>query len=181
MRLLLLFSFLALFLLVVESRRRPVRPSRPQPKPKPKPSRPARPSRPSRPTKPRPKPSRPTRPKPRPKPKPTAKPTPPPIDYARWTAASTGGTCWWNLASNACAVCKPGGMQCGFPLQDKCYKKHPTQGCPGIPGHQVTLSTGGYPCYWQLDNSSCAWCNSAGYQTRNNICVTELNQEKLTQ
>jgi len=70
-------------------------------------------------------------------------------------------------------------MQCGFPLQDKCYKKHPTQGCPGIPGHQVTLSTGGYPCYWQLDNSSCAWCNSAGYQTRNNICVTEINQEKF--
>ena len=31
------------------------------------------------------------------------------------------------FCSKDCAICKTGGMQCGYPLQNKCYKKHPTQ------------------------------------------------------
>merc|ERR1711971_1471133 len=79
--------------------------------------------------------------------KPAGKPKPPAINYAKWTAAPTGGTCWWNLASKDCAICKKGGMQCGYPIQNKCYKKHPSQGCPGIEGNTVTLSQTGCPCY----------------------------------
>merc|ERR1712013_688176 len=61
------------------------------------------------------------------------------------------------------------GAELGYPLQNKCYKKHPTQGCPGIQGNTVTLSGAGYPCYFDLKNSSCAWCGqdprSPGFQT----------------
>jgi len=103
-----------------------------------------------------------------------------------WTEAPTGGVCWWNMASTACAVCKPGGMQCGYPLQDKCHKQHPTRGCPGIKGSELTLSQTGYPCYWDHSNSSCAWCStsnpaSPGYQlpTPGGNCVAAKFQEKF--
>merc|ERR1719250_45768 len=108
---------------------------------------------------------------------------PPAINYAKWTAAPTGGTCWWNLASTECAICKKGGMQCGYPLQNKCYRKHSSQGCPGIQGNTVTLSQAGYPCYFDLTNSSCAWCvqepRSPGFQTNKNLCVTARFQQKF--
>merc|ERR1712130_1024682 len=102
--------------------------------------------------------------------KPTAKPVkpkPPAINYAR----------------KDCAICKQGGMQCGYPLQNKCYKKHPTQGCPGIEGNTVTLSEAGYPCYFDLTKRGCAWCGqdpkSLGLQTNQNLCVAARFQQKF--
>merc|ERR1711953_683410 len=108
MKLTFLLLFLVALVIISECRRKPKPPK--GKKPKPKPSRPGKPKPPS------------SKPKP-----PGGKPKPPAINYAKWTANSTGGTCWWNLASKDCAICKTGGMQCGYPLQNKCYKKHPTQ------------------------------------------------------
>merc|ERR1719357_687760 len=107
MRLTLLLLVLLTLLLISECRR----------KPKPKPSKGKKPARPAKPGK-----------------KPSGggggKPKPPAINYAKWTAEPTGGTCWWNLASKDCAICKKGGMQCGYPLQNKCYKKTSHSGMP---------------------------------------------------
>ena len=35
------------------------------------------------------------------------------------------------------------------------------QGCPGIPGNKFTLSTTGFPCYWDHSNKECAWCKTS--------------------
>merc|ERR1711928_263589 len=167
MRLTLLLLVLLALLLISECRR----------KPKPKPSKGKKPAG----KKPGKKPARPA--KPGKKPSGGGKPKPPAINYAKWTEEPTGGTRWWNLASKDCAICKKGGMQCGYPLQNKCYKKHPSQGCPGIEGNSVTLSQAGYPCYFDLKNSSCAWCGQdprfPGYRTNKNLCVTARFQQKF--
>merc|ERR1719285_1022986 len=201
-------SFLVILLLfalliMVESRRRPSRkparkparrPSRPKPKPKPKPSRPSRPSRPSKPVRPvRPKPpTRPTKPKPPPPPpvivRPPTRPTKPPTTtpkkpdpYAKWTAAPNGTKCWWDLRRDDCATCQPGGKQCGYPLHDKCFQDIPNKGCPGIPNPDHTLSTRGYPCYWDPTDFSCAWCAPGSLQCgkgHDSTCVSR--EEELT-
>merc|ERR1719192_2335151 len=145
MRLTFLLLLLLALVLISECRRKPKPSKGKKPKPpgkKPPGKKPPGKKPPAKPGKPRP---------------PAGKPKPPAINYAKWTAAPTGGTCWWNLASKDCAICKKGGMQCGYPLHKKCYKKHPSQGCPGIQGNTVTLSGAGYPCYFDLKNSSCAW------------------------
>merc|ERR1719204_2327473 len=85
MRLTLLLLVLLALLLISECRR----------KPKPKPSKGKKPAG----KKPGKKPARPAKPGKKPSGGGGGKPKPPAINYAKWTAEPTGGTCWWNLAS----------------------------------------------------------------------------------
>lgn len=71
--------------------------------------------------------------------------------------------CWWDLTRMDCACCKPGGMQCGFPMHDKCWKKTDI-GCPGITQNKWTLSEEGHPCHWDHSDKSCAWCKQGAFQ-----------------
>jgi len=66
--------------------------------------------------------------------------------------------CWWNASLNECAKCKPGGIQCGFPMHKWCQSKKSRVGCKGIPNYKYTLSAAGYPCYWDTKSLKCAWC-----------------------
>merc|ERR1711892_985546 len=66
--------------------------------------------------------------------------------------------CWWNASLNECAKCKPGGIQCGFPMHKWCQSKKSKVGCKGIPNYKYTLSAAGYPCYWDTKSLKCAWC-----------------------
>jgi len=70
--------------------------------------------------------------------------------------------CWWDLTKTECAKCKEGGEQCGFPMHKWCQakkpKKGPKTGCKGIPHYQFTNSSRGFPCYWDHNDLSCAWC-----------------------
>jgi len=45
------------------------------------------------------------------------------------------------------------GFQCTW-----CQDKKSTIGCKGIPHNKETLSTKGYPCYWDPKKLDCAWC-----------------------
>merc|ERR1712130_134351 len=172
MRLTFLLLLLLALVLISECRRKTKPPGK---KPKPPGKKPKPPGK-----KPKPPAKKPPGKKPPAKP---VKPKPPAINYARYTKEPTGGTCWWDLARKDCAICKQGGMQCGYPLQNKCYKKHPTQGCPGIEGNTVTLSEAGYPCYFDLTKRDCAWCGqdpkSLGFQTNQNLCVAARFQQKF--
>jgi len=70
--------------------------------------------------------------------------------------------CWFDLSlGNVCAKCAPGGAQCGSPMQKWCQSKKNLAkglGCQGIPSYKYTLSTTGYPCYWNPKSLDCAWC-----------------------
>jgi len=57
-------------------------------------------------------------------------------------------------------------------MHNYCYKKS-TAGCPWVRGTKLapyskhspyTLSTRGYPCYWDHFDLSCAWCTPGSYQ-----------------
>ena len=37
-------------------------------------------------------------------------------------------------------------------------------GCTGLPASHWTLSTTGYPCYWNTSRTDCAWCAVGGAQ-----------------
>ena len=78
--------------------------------------------------------------------------------------------CWFDLKRNDCAKCKPGGVQCGAPMEKVttqcicicdcicscvcklylqwCQSKKSKTGCPGIPQFKYTRSSTGFPCYW---------------------------------
>jgi len=66
--------------------------------------------------------------------------------------------CWWDNTQYICAKCKPNGKPCGFPMHRWCQNKNSKVGCQGIPENKNTLSSKGYPCYWDLTDTSCAWC-----------------------
>jgi len=75
--------------------------------------------------------------------------------------------CWWDIRENDCACCKNGGMQCGYPMHKKCYKRNKKgYGCPGVCNYKYTLSGKGYPCYSDHETTDCAWCNKDGYQCK---------------
>lgn len=71
--------------------------------------------------------------------------------------------CWWDLTRMDCACCKPGGMQCGFPMHEFCWKET-TIGCPGVKQNKFTLSEQGYPCHYDHSDKSCAWCAQGALQ-----------------
>ena len=87
--------------------------------------------------------------------------------------------CWWDLTRNNCACCRNGGKQCGFPMHKYCqspksarkvnyswfsdHTGHSTVqglGCVGIPNYKFTLSSRGFPCYFDLSRTDCAWCKN---------------------
>jgi len=66
--------------------------------------------------------------------------------------------CWFDSTRSDCAKCKAGGVACGFPMHKWCQSKKAKTGCKGIPNYKNTLSTIGYPCYWDPKSMDCAWC-----------------------
>jgi len=86
--------------------------------------------------------------------------------FAKYTAKNNGGRCWWDFRRTDCAICKPdtGAMACGYPMHKYCYKKSDRTGCPGVPNSKYTLSSRGYPCFWDNSDTRCAWCSPGGYQ-----------------
>jgi len=72
--------------------------------------------------------------------------------------------CWYDLSKNNCACCKgSNSMQCGWPMQQKCYKKS-SIGCPGVCNNKYTLSQKGFPCHANPNDKRCAWCTKTGFQ-----------------
>ena len=79
--------------------------------------------------------------------------------------------CWFDASRTDCAQCKPTGQPCGFPMQKWCQSKKAKtvsfiktqysasnlfiQGCKGIPNYKYTLSSTGYPCYWDYKRLVC--------------------------
>jgi len=110
------------------------------------------------------------KPKPKPKGKPKAKQQVCLADkidtkqFVKFTVTNKGKPvadqpCWWDLSAKPeCAKCKPNGKACGFPMHKWCQDKKSTIGCKGIPHNKETLSTKGYPCYWDPKNLDCVWC-----------------------
>jgi len=86
--------------------------------------------------------------------------------FGAFTQANTGCPCWFDLNSNDCACCEESGVQCGAPMQNYCTSKKlgRQKGCPGVPANHWTLSTTGYPCYWDQTRTDCAWCSPGGGQ-----------------
>jgi len=66
--------------------------------------------------------------------------------------------CWFDSSKTDCAQCKPTGQPCGFPMHKWCQSKKAKTGCKGIPNYKYTLSSTGYPCYWDNKSLDCAWC-----------------------
>jgi len=88
--------------------------------------------------------------------------------FKPFTKSKTGCPCWWDITKKTqCACCKGDTkkvMQCGFPMQNYCYKKSDRVGCPGVCNNKYTLSQRGYPCFWDHTRTDCAWCSDNGYQ-----------------
>jgi len=86
--------------------------------------------------------------------------------FDKYTLKNTGGRCWWDIRRTDCAVCKPGtkAMACGYPMHKYCYKQSDRLGCPGVPNNKYTLSSRGFPCFWDNSDTRCAWCSPGGYQ-----------------
>lgn len=86
--------------------------------------------------------------------------------YGEFTEANTGCECWFDLSRTDCACCSGAGVQCGAPMQQWCTSKKEGRqsGCLGVPANHWTLSTTGYPCYWNTSRTDCAWCASGGAQ-----------------
>jgi len=154
----MLLLIMALFLLIIDTeaarkpkgKGKPSKPGKPKPKPKGKPSKPSKPSKPGKPS----------------KPKKPVKPKPKPTDiFKKYTKEKKGGICWWDITRTDCAICKQyvNAMPCGYPMHNYCYRKSST-GCPLITNNKYTLSTSGYPCYWDHSDLRCAWCTSGSFQ-----------------
>ena len=84
--------------------------------------------------------------------------------YGEFTEANTGCECWFDLSRTDCACCSGAGVQCGAPMQQWCTSKKEGRqsGCLGVPANHWTLSTTGYPCYWNTSRTDCAWCAPGG-------------------
>jgi len=84
--------------------------------------------------------------------------------FAPWTKSGPANCqCWWDLTRMDCACCKPGGMQCGFPKHEFCWKQTDI-GCPGVNQNKFTLSEQGHPCHYDHSDKSCAWCAQGAFQ-----------------
>merc|ERR1719320_1057798 len=55
-------------------------------------------------------------------------------------------------------------MAWGYPMHKYCYKQSDRLGCPGVPNNKYTLSSRGFPCFWDNEDTRCAWCSPGGYQ-----------------
>lgn len=123
--------------------------------------------------------------KPKPKPKPTGSKCP--VDstntkqFEKYTETKKVGgkvkpvanqPCWFDSSRSDCAKCKSNGQACGFPMQKWCQSKQSKTGCKGIPNYKYTLSSTGYPCYWDPTNMNCAWC------AQNRIQCKDSSQSK---
>lgn len=86
--------------------------------------------------------------------------------YGQYTEAGTGCPCWFDLTRSDCACCKAGSVQCGAPLQNYCTSKSlgRQSGCLGVPANHWTLSTTGYPCFFDTSRTDCGWCAIGGSQ-----------------
>merc|ERR1712013_758405 len=89
--------------------------------------------------------------------------------FEKYTLSSKGCPCWWDITQKeGCACCKPGKdiQQCGYPMQEYCYKKNKKKpmGCPGVCNNEFTYSTKGFPCYSDHSNKNCAWFTEKGFQ-----------------
>ena len=86
--------------------------------------------------------------------------------YGQYTQANTGCVCWFDMSRSDCACCEDDGVQCGAPMQEWCTSKAEGRqsGCLGVPANHWTLSTTGYPCYWNTTRTDCAWCAPGGAQ-----------------
>ena len=82
------------------------------------------------------------------------------------TKVPTGCPCWFDLSRSDCSCCETNGVQCGEPMQQYCTKKEEGRqaGCLGVPTNHWTLSTTGYPCYFNTSCTDCAWCAAGGAQ-----------------
>lgn len=86
--------------------------------------------------------------------------------FGEYTVTNTGCPCWFDLTRSDCACCTSNGMQCGAPMQEYCTSKKEGRqaGCLGVPANHWTLSSTGYPCYWDTSRTDCAWCAAGGGQ-----------------
>ena len=87
--------------------------------------------------------------------------------FYKWTQVSKVGgkvrpvadaPCWFDLTRSDCARCRNNGKQCGAPMQRWCQSPKSKGGCPGVPRPKYTLSSTGFPCFWDHTDLSCAWC-----------------------
>jgi len=86
--------------------------------------------------------------------------------FGDYTQTNTGCPCWFDLNRSDCACCTTDGVQCGAPMQEWCTSKKEGRqsGCLGVPANHWTLSTTGYPCFWNTSRTDCAWCAPGGAQ-----------------
>ena len=96
--------------------------------------------------------------------------------YGEFTEANTGCECWFDLSRSDCACCSEEGVQCGAPMQQWCTSKKEGRqsGCLGVPANHWTLSTTGYPCYWNTSRTDCAWCAPGGKLVTINIVTINI-------
>lgn len=87
-----------------------------------------------------------------------------PSIYDKYTVSGETCPCWWDITKTDCACCKNDGVQCGFPQERFCYKRDGSKGCPYVSKNNLALSQKGFPCYWDHNDRSCAWCGPGKYQ-----------------
>ena len=61
-----------------------------------------------------------------------------------YTLSNTGCACWFDLEGdlvpqNSCACCKPGGMQCGYPVHEYCHKLRGSDRRTGCKGTYLSM------------------------------------------
>lgn len=99
-----------------------------------------------------------------------------PQGFNRYTKSQTGCPCWFNLTmTSECACCEDNAIQCGYPKHNECIKDKKSgqetnrKGCSGVdPKSKFTLSTTGYPCPWDPNDRTCAWCSLGS-----RLCIDE--------
>ena len=84
--------------------------------------------------------------------------------YGNFTQTNTGCPCWFDLTRDDCACCEAGSVACGAPMHQWCtsVEQGRRTGCLGVPANHWTLSTTGFPCYWNTSRTDCAWCAPGG-------------------